>query len=251
VNFFGHAAVACWEAKSPGFVLGSMLPDFATMSGTRLLEVDDPELSAGVALHHCTDRIFHGNSHFVALWRSAMRTLLARGLERGPAQAVGHLGVELLLDGWLVEGREAREAYAAALSCGRDEGLGGRIRWLDAEGGARWRSLRRRLERHGPPDDYRDPAVVASRVERILGTRPRLALDARSAKVTAGYLPDLQREVRARAIPMIGELRRGLADGPGAGDAARGPHGASRRGGSGLPASSGIEEESRSATPRG
>jgi hypothetical protein len=251
VNFFGHAAVARWEAKAPGFVLGSMLPDFATMSGTRLVGVDDPELSAGVALHHRTDRIFHGSSHFVALWRDAMRTLMARGLGRGPAQAVGHLGVELLLDGWLVEGREAREAYAAALSCGRDGGLGRRIRWLDEEGRARWRSLRRRLERHGPPDDYRDPAVVASRVERILGHRRRLALDARSSKVTAGYLPDLQREMHARAIPMIGELRRGLADGLGAGGVARRPHGASRRGGSRLPASSGIEEGERSATLRG
>jgi hypothetical protein len=212
VNFFGHAVVASWEAKAAGVVLGSMLPDFATMSETRLVAVDHPELSVGVALHHRTDRVFHGAPHFVALCREAVQTLLARGLGRGRAQAVGHLGVELLLDGWLVDRREAREAYAAALRCGRDEDLGGRIRWLDEEGGARWRSLHRRLERHGPPEDYRDPTVVASRVERILRRRRRLALDTPSAYLTARYLPELQRAVHARAALLIAELRRGLAE---------------------------------------
>jgi len=208
VNFFGHAVVASWEAKTPGFVLGAMLPDFATMSETRLVEVDHPELSAGVALHHRTDRVFHGTSHFVALCRGAVRALLARGLGRGRAHAVGHVGVELLLDGWLVEQREAREAYAAALHCGRDQDLGRRIRWLDEKGRARWRALRRRLERHGPPEDYRDPTAVASRVERILRGRQRLALDARKLEITARYLPELQKAVHAHAAPLIGELHR-------------------------------------------
>jgi hypothetical protein len=212
VNFFGHAVVASWETKTPGFVLGAMLPDFATMSGTRLVEVNHPELRAGVALHHRTDRVFHGNSHFVALCREAIQTLLARGLGRGRAHAVGHVGVELLLDGWLVERREAREAYAAALHCGRDRDLGRRIRWLDEEGRGRWRSLRRRLEGHGPPEDYRDPAVVASRVERILRGRRRLALDAGSLDIAARYLPELQRSVHTHAAPLIGELRQALAD---------------------------------------
>jgi hypothetical protein len=212
VNFFGHAVVASWEREAPGFVLGSMLPDFATMSETRLVDVDDPELRAGVALHHRTDQVFHGAPRFVALCGEATRTLMARGLERGRAHAVGHLGVELLLDGWLVERQEPRSAYAAALHCGRERELGRRIRWIDEEGRSRWRSLRRRLEHHGPPEDYRDPTLVASRVERILVRRRRLALDARSAEVAAGYLPELQGAVQAHADALIGELRRGLGD---------------------------------------
>ena len=36
MNFFGHAVVAGWFESEPHFVLGSMLPDFVTMSGTRL-----------------------------------------------------------------------------------------------------------------------------------------------------------------------------------------------------------------------
>jgi hypothetical protein len=210
VNFFGHAVVASWEGKAPGLVLGAMLPDFASMSGTRLAEIDHPELSAGLALHHRTDRVFHGASHFVALCREARRALVARGLDRGHAQAVAHLGVELLLDGWLVEQRQAREAYAAALRCGRHRELGRHIHWLDQEGRQRWRKLRRRLEAHGPPEDYRNPALVASRIERILRPRPRLALDAPRLEITAGYLPELQQLLHARAAPLVGELRQSL-----------------------------------------
>ena len=212
MNFFGHAVVASWEAGTPGFVLGAMLPDFATMCGARLAEIDHPELSAGLALHHRTDRVFHASSHFVALCREATRALLERGLGRGYAHAVGHVGVELLLDGWLVEQSKAREAYAAALRCGRRRELGRQIRWLDGEGRGRWRRLRRRLEAHGPPDDYRDPALVASRVERILRDRPRLALDARRTEITAHYLPELQQAVHARGAALIGELRQGLTE---------------------------------------
>ena len=210
MNFFGHAVVASWQGKAPGFVLGAMLPDFASMSETRLAEVDHPELSAGVALHHRTDRVFHAASHFVALCREARQALGARGLGRGHAYAVAHLGVELLLDGWLVERREAREAYASALRCGRQGERGRHIHWLDGEGRQRWRRLRRRLEEHGPPEDYRDPALVAARIERILRPRPRLALDAPRLEITARYLPELQQLVHARATRLVDELRQGL-----------------------------------------
>jgi hypothetical protein len=120
------------------------------------------------------------------------------------------VGVELLLDGWLVERREAIETYAAALRCGRQRELGRQIRWLAEEGPARWRALRRRLEEHGPPEDYSDPTLVASRIERILRGRPRLALDARRLEIAALYLPELQQLVQARAAPLIDELRQGL-----------------------------------------
>jgi hypothetical protein len=212
VNFFGHAAIASQQAvDSPGLVLGAMLPDFATMTGARIAELNHPDLRAGVELHHRTDRVFHATSHFVALCRKATRTLLERGIGRGHAHAVGHVAVELLLDGCLVEQQEARKAYEAAIRSGSDRGLGRWIRWRDEEGGARWRALRAKLERHGPPDDYRDPSVVASRVERVLRPRRRLALDARKLQVAARYLPELQRSVRAHAAPLMTELHKELA----------------------------------------
>jgi hypothetical protein len=212
VNFFGHAVVASWEARTSGYVLGAMLPDFARMCGARLAEIRHPELRAGIALHHRTDRVFHASSHFLALCGEARRALLARGLGRGHAQAVGHVGVELLLDGWLVEQPKARETYAAALRCGKRRELGEQIRWLEEEGSERWRRLHRRLEAHGPPKDYLDPTLVTARIERILRDRPRLALDERGTGIAAGYLPELQQAVRARGAVLIAELRQGLTD---------------------------------------
>jgi hypothetical protein len=212
VNFFGHAVVASWQARTSEYVLGAMLPDFATMCGARLAEIDHPELRAGIALHHRTDRVFHASSHFLALCGDARRDLLARGIGRGHAQAVGHVGVELLLDGWLVERPKARETYAAALHCGRHRELGQQIRWLEEEGRERWRRLHRRLEAHGPPGDYRDPTLVAARIERILRDRPRLALDARRTGIATRYLPELQQAVHARGAALIAELRQGLTE---------------------------------------
>ena len=75
MNFFGHAVVAGWFEGDPRYVLGSMLPDFASMSGTRLNPVEQPEVAAGVALHHRTDDAFHGAPSFLHLMTFARERL--------------------------------------------------------------------------------------------------------------------------------------------------------------------------------
>lgn len=86
MNFIGHAQVALWTSSSPAFVLGAMLPDFASMAGTRLAarlhSSDEPELAAGVSLHHLTDEVFHGSAPFIALMQEAMDALTGRGVAR-------------------------------------------------------------------------------------------------------------------------------------------------------------------------
>ena len=192
----------------PGFVLGAMLPDFATMSETRLAEVDHPELSAGIALHHRTDRVFHAAPHFLGLCREATRSLAGAGTRkrtrtcRGPR---GNRAAARRLVGETAEGyeRPTRPPCVADATRSWDR----QIRWLDEDGTrALAFRLRRRLEKHGPPEDYRDPTLVASTVERILRGRPRLALDARRAKSTARYLPELQQVVNTHAAGMSQNL---------------------------------------------
>ena len=39
MNYLGHAAVATWRTSDRAFVLGAMLPDFATMIGARSLRM--------------------------------------------------------------------------------------------------------------------------------------------------------------------------------------------------------------------
>src|SRR5690606_22101883 len=110
--YFGHAAVASWAPApgpdpgaqaSGGRVLGAMLPDFATMSRARLAEASDVEVAGGIALHHETDRVFHHLPAVLALMRELDERLERAGCARGPRRAVAHIGVELLLDGVLVD----------------------------------------------------------------------------------------------------------------------------------------------------
>jgi hypothetical protein len=158
VNFFGHAAVASWSAESPGSVLGAMLPDFATMSGARLAEPTDAAIAHGIELHHKTDAAFHHLAPVLALMRELDGHLEAAGCARGPRRAVAHIGVELLLDGVLVDTEAYRTHYMAGL--GYDATA---VRWRHDGDDARFAVLLTRLRAHGVPDDLRKPESIAHR----------------------------------------------------------------------------------------
>ena len=121
MNYFGHAAIASWHVAptapdSGATALGAMLPDFATMSGTRLADPTDAGVARGIDLHHETDAAFHPLPVVLALMRELDERLDAAGCARGPRRAVAHIGVELLLDGVLVEDETYRASYLAALA---------------------------------------------------------------------------------------------------------------------------------------
>src|SRR6202040_922306 len=101
------------------FVLGAMLPDFCSMLGLREPCAQDRVLATGIHFHHITDRAFHDLAIFRRLCREATAVLGARGVARGTARAVAHVGVELLLDAVLAEAAAARSAYVAGLRAGQ------------------------------------------------------------------------------------------------------------------------------------
>jgi len=224
VNFIGHATVALWTRTAPEFVLGSMLPDFAGMAGTRLLRagqaslaraesarLDPPAsdpLAAGIALHHRTDDAFHSAPAFVRLLQETLDELTEQGVTRGAARAVAHIGTEMLIDGELLLSPEVAAAYTQALAVERPlDAL-----FVDAEGGPRWSRLRERLLGHGVPYDYRDPDSVLRRLSLVLRARPRLAIDEKSAPLVRAHLPELQRKV-VIALPLLLEsVREALAE---------------------------------------
>jgi acyl carrier protein phosphodiesterase len=211
VNFIGHATVALWTRTAPEFVLGSMLPDFAGMAGTRLARTErhavDDALAAGIALHHRTDDAFHGAPPFVDLLQETLDVLTSLGVPRGSARAVAHIGTEMLMDGELVRAPAVGHAYTLALAVERPlDAL-----FVDADGGPRWARLRDRLRSYGVPYDYRDPDSVLRRLQVVLQSRPRLALDAASAPLVRAHLPALQRKV-VIALPLLLEsVREALA----------------------------------------
>lgn len=169
MNFFGHAAVASWSAAAPGTLLGAMLPDFATMSRNRIAGADEPSVADGIALHHATDAAFHALPAVTAAMRELDDRLERAGCARGPRRAVAHVGVELLLDGVLVDEPAFRAAYLRGLD---HEPV---LRWRDAEGAPRFAALLARLRAHGVPDDLRVPAAITARLHRMLAHRPLLA----------------------------------------------------------------------------
>ncbi|HLL23898.1 MAG TPA: hypothetical protein VK427_17290, partial [Kofleriaceae bacterium] len=159
MNFFGHVAVASWTSDSPAVGLGSMLPDFATMSGARIASdgAHEAALGRGIEIHHATDATFHRLPVVLGLMRDLDGLLAERGCARGPRRAVAHIGVELLLDGVLVDDASYRAAYTRAIS------HDGEPVWRDPDDPGRFATLRTRLRAYGVPDDLREPAAITHR----------------------------------------------------------------------------------------
>ncbi len=158
------AAVLCPDA--PVVHLGAALPDLASGAGVRLGPASGP-LALGIKLHHQTDGVFHSDKWFVD--QSAALTRLARtaGFNRGAARAIGHVGVEFLLDDALdAEGnREFVSAAFGQIDVHRTElaGLCDDPRWSDL------------LGRVNP--DARPPRDHGTRIWHLTSRRPRLAFE--------------------------------------------------------------------------
>ncbi len=209
MNFIGHLHVARWLHAEPAFLLGAMLPDFASMAGVKLAEPSNDQVRAGVALHHRTDSAFHHQPGFIALMQETQLALIARGVARGPARAVGHIGVEMLIDGELVHAPGNAAAYVQALeSSPAVESDGG----LAPETRVRLAFVHSRLRTHGVPYDYRNTEAVVMRLSRALSGRPRLAISREDAKSVAQALPEIQRQVVSKLPAILTAVRVALVN---------------------------------------
>ncbi len=213
MNFFSHAVVAARRSEDPRWILGSMLPDFVSMAGLRLAAVHgDAPLERGVAFHHRSDDAFHGAPLFVDLQEQAREELERDGLDSGPAMAIGHVGVELLLDGWLVERLGVTPSYRYAIDEAAEVAVLLRFVGLEpAQGEARWRALCERLVGAPVPQRYTEPAFVADRLIRILATRPRLAVPFGREALVYAWARDAAPTVAASAEALFAQVEDRLA----------------------------------------
>lgn len=209
MNFFGHSVVARLKSAEPGFVLGAMLPDFATMIAARPPSSSHDAVGPGIDFHHATDDVFHRAKTFLDLQKGAFESLRYRGVNRGGARAVAHIGVELLLDAHLAHDPGARDGYESAIREGEPSSLGKFIDWNHATDEARYAELRDRLEQYGVHPGTDAPALAA-RLARILAGRPRLAIDAREQQLVRAWIEDTEEEVVERAETLMREVRYGL-----------------------------------------
>lgn len=208
MNFFGHAVVASFRSVEPGFILGAMLPDFATMIGERVPPVRDLRLEAGVAFHHDTDRVFHGSAAFRELEMSARRELRALGVSRPSALAIGHIGVEILIDARLTVDDAAVDGYLTALAAGK--ALGEHVGWPTADGRTRWETLRKMLVQRGVTRGTADPGAVTFRVARALSSRPRLRLDPGAEPLVKRWVEGAGPRIADRVPALLSEVASGL-----------------------------------------
>ncbi len=199
--------VAAWRDRSADFVLGAMLPDFATMAGARLRKLSAGSLADGIRFHHATDAVFHRLEDFRWLSRQTLARLGERGVARGSALAVAHVGIELLLDGELVVDAAAQRAYRAAVAAAPSaSGC-----WQDQAHEDRWRQLAARLADWGVPTGYRDSDEVTRRLVRILRDRPRLRLREPDLERVRAELTEMQEQVAQRTPAIVAALRAELA----------------------------------------
>lgn len=206
MNYFGHAAVASWYSAAPGAALGAMLPDFATMSGTRLADATDDDIARGIALHHKTDGAFHHLPPVLALMRELDDRLEAAGCARGPRRAVAHIGIELLIDGVLVSETPYRDLYVAALA---HDTRG--IEFREPDDRPRFSALHTRLRSYGVPEDLARPESIVHRLQRMLAHRPLLAPNVHDLAVIRTALVEQKPRVEVATETVLRSLRATMA----------------------------------------
>ncbi len=210
MNFGGHIAVAMRLAPdAPRVWLGAALPDLGAMGRFRLMgDTADPDVTAGIALHHATDDAFHRHPTFTETMARLRVDLTAEGVGRGPARAVAHVGPELLIDGYLLGDDQLGDAVDAAFA---EIGvLGPALATLVETSGDEWLRHLAKVPAWGLPTDYADPQAVAQRLHRILSQRPRLELDAVHIDAISRRLAAEQPGLDQAVPPLIDDLERSL-----------------------------------------
>lgn len=206
VNLLGHVRVALHGSSDDLHVLGSILPDLESLLGERLEAArTQPAVAAGIAVHRATDAAFHADPRFTAGSIGLTRALLARGVGRGPARAVGHAGWELLLDGTLVDDAEVTDAFAAAI------GALGELAAAEPAGTDRLRWFAARQPNQPIWAAYADPALVADRLHRQLSTRPRLSFPADQRATIADELAAAAGAIHEQAPALVADVTRLVA----------------------------------------
>lgn len=196
MNYFGHAVIAHRVRPSPTFVLGAMLPDLVQLTDEPLAGLLDAELLAGIDLHHRTDALFHGSPTFIGLCHEALARARGVGVRKGPARAMTHLVVELLIDAKLAQEGEAQTAYMSALAS-RPADLTGRVRMVE---GLDW------LLSRGPGVHNATPSRLAAVLGSALRGRPRLQPEAAELSSALGAWTDLEARVNEALPDLLSDL---------------------------------------------
>lgn len=199
--------MAMERGGGPAFVVGSMLPDFASMLRAKVPTAALAEVTEGIAFHHATDEAFHGAPSFLEASSASFAWLTNVDMDRGSARAIAHVGVEILLDRTLAQEAERRSGYMASLA---HDGAFDATRWGKPDDAVRAVELRAALLRHGVDIHDCAEAIIAERLFRILGRRPRLAFPRDDLPKVEAWVAHMDPRVRALAPAIVAEVRAGI-----------------------------------------
>ncbi len=207
VNFVAHIVVASQTTDngSTGFLLGAAAPDLARMARVPVATEGPEDHLAGVAAHHRTDAAFHDSAWFRGHNRAFVAELTARGVRRGPARGAGHVLVELLLDGALLDDAGHASTFTPAWSALADAGDEA-LAMVPAEHHERWADFLRQLTSRLEPSRYADPTYAADRTAGTLGRRPRLAMDDGEQETLRAVADELQPTITAGADHVVDDV---------------------------------------------
>jgi acyl carrier protein phosphodiesterase len=209
VNFVGHIAVGAANADDDDaeFLVGTAVPDFASMARTRLRGAAPGTLADGITLHHATDRAFHADAWFLTLERDLRAGLLDDGLPDGGARACAHVGVELLLDGALVRERTVHDAVGRVYE-GIGEPSDAVVELATPQERVRWHEHLVGISRRLDPTSYGDADAVGRRLHTITSRRPRLAFPSSMVDAVSARLQALQPRIRDDAPTVLRRMTR-------------------------------------------
>jgi hypothetical protein len=209
VNFFGHLVLARALDPDLAFGFGAMWPDFSGILGLKAASTH-AGVHAGVAFHHRVDAVFHRERHFVTLQRLALERLQRHGVPRGPARAVAHVGVELLLDAELARNDLETLHYRTVLKHAQSRAQG----WfpsLDEACSTRVGHWCQRLDERAERIIPESPQQLTKRLADILESRPRLALPAAAWPLVSDWIAEIWPQIQQVRDPWLASLKAQLS----------------------------------------
>jgi len=209
VNLVGHVAVgvARFPAAEPPFLLGCMLPDLAAMARVRLAPASGA-VGEGVALHHASDAAFHSSAWFREYNLLVRDDLLAAGVDRGPARASAHAGLEMLLDGGLAADPAIVDATEAAFAAARDDPATAEdvAALVDERDRDLWRERVAMIGQALHPAVYTSTDEIAWRLHRMTRGRARIELPRDQVDVVALALAKRQADVIGQSGLVVADV---------------------------------------------
>lgn len=203
------------EGSTKRFMLGAALPDFASIGRFRLANrPSDQWLDLGITAHHRTDDAFHHHQWFVEHSSGLCDSLSAGGLGRGPSRAIGHVGIELLLDATLLDHAPDLDGAVRSVLGLADQPQLRLDRLVRDDRVADWGDHLSRIAGWRLVADHHSPTSITERLYRILRPRQRLAFDHDRLPLVIEALAERSQAIRGQseAEAMVNDVVTAVGD---------------------------------------